>query len=151
MYNVSSWPSGQSWGSGDYWINDLVSAWTTVSGDDGKIAFTAQDASYVQLNYSAATEFWLEAYNPSGALIDLDSGPANLRYTHNNPKGPGTLRVDAPSGETIAYVLVHDMGNYWTVDNVMTDASGIGGGLVPEPVTLVLLAGALLGLAVRRR
>jgi len=129
-YNASSWPSGTSWGSGEYWINDLACAWTTASGDDGKIAFDNQDATYVQVNYSVIDTFYIEAYDANDNLIDSDSGPANLRYIDSNPNGPGTVRVDAGPNQTIAYVLAHDTGNYWIMDNVDTDATGI----IPPPV-----------------
>jgi hypothetical protein len=125
LYNTSSWPSGQQWNTGEYWINDSVCAWTTESGEDGKIAFDNQDASYVQLNYSSNGTFYLEAYNAGGVQLDTATGEANLRYAHSNPSGPGTLQVNAPPGESIAYVLVHDEGNYWVIDNVATDAGGI--------------------------
>jgi len=124
-YNASSWPTGQSWGTGNYWINEFAAAWTSVAGDDGKIAFDNQDATFVQINYSSYSAFYLEAYNAGDVLLDTDMGPANLRFLHGNGGGPGTVRVDAPPGETIAYVLVHDSGNYWIVDNVLTDATGI--------------------------
>jgi len=151
-YNVSSWPSGQQWGGAWYWINDQVFAWTTSQGNDGKIAFDSADASFVQLNYCSAYPFYLEAYDSSNNLIDSDSGPANRRFLEGNELGPGTLRVDAPVGDSIAYVMVHDQGNFWCIDNVSTDASDIG--VIPEPASLIiwsLLAGAALTIGWWRR
>jgi hypothetical protein len=126
-YNVSSWPTGQQWGSGEYWMNDYVFGWTDVAGNDGQISIDAADATYMQINYASRSDFYLEAYNSAGQLIASDSGPANLRYENGNPNGPGTLLVTAPAGETIAYARVHDSGNYWCIDNVITDGSGISG------------------------
>ncbi len=67
----------------------------------------------------------MEAYNSSNQLIGSASGPGNLRDFNGNENGPGTVRVDAPVGQTIAYVLLHDTGNGWCVDNLVTDAGGV--------------------------
>lgn len=116
-YNASSWPSGQKWGSGEYWMYDYVSAGTNIPGNDGKIIFD-QDVTFVELGYCASSTFHLRAYDFSGNLISSVSGPANLRYTNNNPNGPGTLRADWNGTDYIAYVVVGDTGNYWEVDNI---------------------------------
>ncbi|MDH4208708.1 MAG: PEP-CTERM sorting domain-containing protein [Anaerolineae bacterium] len=148
LYNTSSWEDGT--GTGSYWINDKVFAWTDVPGSDGRIDFTMGNATFAQINYCAASTFYLEAYDSSAVLLAWDSGPANLRST--NPSGPGTLSVTAPAGEAISYLVVHDVGNMWLVDNFVTDAAGAG--VVPEPGTLALLGvgfGGLLPLCRRRR
>ncbi len=137
-YNASSWPSGQQWGGGQYWINDYVAAWTGVLGDNGKVSFDNADGTFVQLNYSTSNLLYLEAYNSGGTLLDSDTGLGNLRYMNGNPNGPGTLRVDAPGGEYISYVLIHDSGNFWVVDNIRTDASGIVTQRVPAPGAILL-------------
>jgi hypothetical protein len=146
-YNVSSWPSGA--GGGGYWINDLAAAWTGESGPDGKIAFNNADATFFQVNYCSYSQFYLEAYDSSGNLVDSTSGPAN----YAGPDGPGTLTVNAPDGASIAYVMLHDTGNYWVVDNVVTDATGITP-TVPEPATIViwsLLGAVAYGWSRRRK
>ena len=147
-YNVSSFPSGQVWNGGTYWMYDYVGATTALdyTGNDGVIAFDNKDATFVELGYCAGGNLWLLAYDASGNLIDQDSGPANRRYLEGNESGPGTLRVDWNGTNHIAYVNVHDTGNYWVVDNISTDATGI---ITPEPVTFALLG--LGGLFLRRR
>ncbi|MGH2271101.1 right-handed parallel beta-helix repeat-containing protein [Anaerohalosphaeraceae bacterium U12dextr] len=117
-YNASSWPSGQSWGSSNYWIYDYVAAWTGTPGDGGKITFGDTDVVFVELGYCCATQLTLTAYDTSGNVLDTDTGPANRRIEEANANGPGTLRVDAPSGNFISYVTIHDSGNYWIVDNI---------------------------------
>lgn len=152
-YNASSWPSGQAWNGGEYWIHDYAAAWTGAVGNDGRISFDNEDATFVQLAYSAGYALFLEAYDSVGSMIDVDSGPGNLRYFNGNPSGPGTLRVDAPAGQYISYVLVHDSGDFWIVDNVETDASGVVISPIPAPgaVALAGLGMGLVGLLRRRR
>jgi len=124
-YNVSSWPSGTVWNGGYYWIYDLVCTTTALdySGNDGIIRFMDADATYVELGYTSGSTLWLMAYDINDNLIDQDSGPANRRYVEGNESGPGTLRVDWNGSDHIAYVVVHDSGNFWVVDNITTDAS----------------------------
>ncbi len=139
-YNISSWPSGQAWGSGEYWIYGNVGATTALdySGNDGIIAFDSKDATFVELGYSSGSDLYLLAYDSMGNMIAQDSGPANRRYIEGNGFGPGTLRVDAPAGTYISYVDVHDTGNYWVVDNIRTDATGIVIHPIPGPSAIVL-------------
>jgi len=137
-YNASSWPSGNSYGAGEYWVYDKVAA-TTVGdefmGASGKISFANANATYVQVGYSSISALYLEAYDAEGNLIEVDSGPGNLRNLHSNPNGPGTLRVDWNGTDYIAFVIVHDTGNFWIVDNITTDATGIK---LPVPAAVTL-------------
>jgi hypothetical protein len=132
-YNFSSWPSGTQYNSGYYWVYGDVGVTSALdnSGNDGKISFDNGDATFVEIGYSANSNFHLEAYNSLNLLLDSDTGGANLRYLNGNNSGPGTLRVDAPLGQFIKYVIVHDAGNFWVIDNVNTDATGIQSA-VPE-------------------
>ena len=152
-YNVSSFPSGTVYNSGDYWIFGQVFATTALdfTGNDGRISFDNADATFVELAYSALNTFYLEAYSASNVLLDSASGAPNLRYTNSNSGGPGTLHVDWNGTDHIAYVIVHDTGNFWLVDNVTTDATGISVN-VPEPSAIWLVTAGLgiLGL-IRRR
>jgi len=122
-YNASSWPSGQEWGTGEYWIYDYVGAWTDYPGAGGKIVFDNGGAKYVELGYCCLTPLTLTAYDHNDNIIDTDTGPANLRYINDNESGPGTLGVDAPAGNVISYITIHDTGNYWIVDNITADSA----------------------------
>ena len=127
-YNISSWPSGDVLGSdGNFWIFDLVAATTALdaTGNDGAIRFDNADATFVEVGYCSANDFFLEAYAADDNLLDVDSGPPNLRIGNGNENGPGILRVDWDGETHIAYVIVHDEGNFWILDNITTDATGI--------------------------
>ncbi len=152
-YNTSSWPSGTAYNAGNYWLYDNVFAWTEVFGGDGKIAFDDENATFVEIGYASGSAFYLEAFDQFGNLLDSDTGSANLRYANGNESGPGTLRVDWNGTDYISYVLVHDSGNAWCIDNVRTDASGI---IIPPtiPAPGALLLGSMgMGLVgwMRRR
>lgn len=138
LYNCSSYPDGTSWNAGEYWINDLVGAWANENTSYGKITVDAADATYFEVGYCAGSNFYLEAYDVNDVLIDVDSGGPNRRYIEGNPNGPGRLHVDAPSGTYISYVIVHDSGNYWVIDNVETDASGIFTSADEQPLSFLL-------------
>ncbi len=144
FYSASSWPSGMSWAGGDYWMYDNVCAWTDEFNDAGKISFDNQDATFVEMGYCAGSELWLGAYDSDDNLIDQDSGPANRRYWEGNESGPGTLRVDWDGTKPIAYVLIHDTGDFWIVDNISI-------GIVPEPASAMILGLGSLFFALRRR
>ena len=151
-YNISS-TNGGEWLGGYYWIHGYAGATTALdsSGNGGTIEFDNEDATYVQLAYCAAETFYLKAYDTNGNLLDMDSGPANRRYIEGNNTGPGTLRVDWNGTDYISYVVVHDAGNYWVVDNILTDATGIGVPAVPLPAAAWLGFALLGGLGAVRR
>lgn len=146
-YNVSS-TNGNTYGTGEYWIHGDVGVTSALdnSGNDGEISFDNEDATYVDIQYCSSSTFWLEAYDTNGNLLDVDTGGPNLRFTNSNGAGPGLLHVTWDGTNHISYVIVHDTGNFWVIDNVRTDASDI----TPAPGAAALLGlGALV--AGRRR
>jgi hypothetical protein len=148
-YNTSS---NNGTGSGQYWMEDNVFAWLGVSQGSGRIDFLNQDGSFFSTGYCAASNFYLEAYDAGGNLIDSDQGGENLRYGANDAGGMGFLSVSSGSAN-IAYVLMHDTGNFWEVDHMSGDATGVPDqtGAVPEPATLLLFGLGLVGGAIRKR
>lgn len=136
-YNDYSIDLGVGHGTQNYWHYGIGVAWLGVYGNSGRIDFDDKDGTWFQTGYCSASTFIVDAYNKSGVLIDSATGGANL-------KSFGYLRVDAPVGDSIAYLVMHDTGNYWIVDNMTGDmAGGVPG--VPDGGASALLLG--LGLA----
>jgi len=147
-YNISS-TNGLSYNSGQFWINNDVGVTSALdgSGNDGRISFNNQDATFVSLAYCCSSTFFLEAYRSNGSLITSASGAANLLYSNSNPTGPGSLTVSTTSADPIAYVIIHDTGNQWVIDSVITDASGV----TPAPGAAAVLGMGALLVSRRRR
>lgn len=97
-----------------YWSEGNFFAWLGTDQGAGVISFTQSYATYFQIGYSAYTGFYLEAYDVNGTLLDSKFGMGNL-----NTGRLDYLRVEAPG---MAYVVCHDTGNFWLVDNLETDA-----------------------------
>jgi len=97
-----------------------------------RIDFLGFTSPYVEMWYTCGTgfQFYVEGYNAAGQLVDSAAGSGNY----------GSNALISISGAGIAYVMVHDTGNLFTIDDL---------GYIPEPAALSLLA--LGGLAVLKR
>lgn len=93
-----------------YWINGNVGVWLGDRQGAGRIDFTGATARSVSLSYSSYSTFWIEAYDSNQHLLDSDSGPPNT--------GTGHMNRLSVKGNNLAYVLVHDSGNYWVADDL---------------------------------
>ena len=151
LYNASS---SLGYGTGQYWVDGNVSTFLGTTQGSGRIDFTNQDGSFFQTGYCAASNFYLEAYDAGGNLLDNAVGGENLRYGAGDVGGLSYLSVSSASND-IAYVLMHDTGNLWEADNMSGDATGVPdqapAGAVPEPATLLLFGLGLVGGAIRKR
>ena len=133
-WDVSSWPTGLQWGTGEFWDNDYA---FVLAASSSKIAFTNQDATFVRFNYATSTGLNVTIRNPADAVIGSTSVGPNLRYTNSNANGPGTIVLTAPAGETIASVEIAEavpVTYTWIIDNFMTDATNLHG---PDDLQIV--------------
>lgn len=94
-------------------------AWLGVSGDAGRIDFPGGGATYFSVLVSTSSGLVLDAYNSEDVLI-ATSGRADSNI---NTRTFTRLTVDAPAGDYISYVIIHDTGNYWLIDEICTDAN----------------------------
>lgn len=104
----------------DYETNGNFFAWLGPTGDEGRIDFLGGGASYCSVLVSTTSGVALDAYDSDDILI-ATSGSAGSNT--GGPRDFTRLTVEAPAGETIAYVMVHDTGNYWLMDDLCTDAN----------------------------
>ena len=107
------------YGTQAYETNGNFFAWLGTTGDEGRIDFLGGGASYCSVLVSTASGVTLDAYDSDDQLIATSGWANNNTSTRTFTR----LTVEAPAGETIAYVMVHDTGNYWLMDDLCTDAN----------------------------
>lgn len=124
--------------------NGNFSLWAgaAASAEGVIVDFTNNDGTWFTTGYSSSSDFYLEAYF-------TDSTSANVTGAANTNNPMGYLTITALAGQYIDYVVLHDTGNFWIVDDMSGDATGVNA--VPEPSTLLLLGSGLLGLSYMRR
>ena len=147
-WNTRSIDLGYGYGGYQHYGNVFAFLGTDNNAGSGKIDFTNNDGTWFKTGYTSYSDFYLEGYDSGGNLIASASGGGSY-----GGQDMGWLTIYAPEGMTFDYVIVHDTGNYFLVDNMSGDSTGVnpGGPVVPEPATMLLLGGGLLGLSGLRR
>lgn len=101
-----------------YEINGNFFSWLGETGDSGRVTFTGGTASYVSVLVTTYLGVTMEAYDKDGVLLATSGWASGNLSTRTMTR----LTVEA---EGIAYVIVHDTGNYWLMDDMCTDAPGV--------------------------
>ncbi len=126
--NIGGYYPGVTFGNNCYILDAVIGgynsgsypphSWSAVAvsiGNDQIRADLASPASHVDVWYTSGSgSFYLDAYNSNGQLIASDNGPENTGATTN-------LSVDA---DGIAYVIMHDTGDYFVIDDFTFDGGG---------------------------
>ncbi len=111
-YNV--YPYGER----AYVCNGDFFAWLGVYGDQGRIDFTQGTASYFSVLTSTYSGIAIDAYDSEDNLIATSGWATDNLWTGTFTR----LTVKAPN---MAYVIIHDTGNWWLIDDIVTDAPSI--------------------------
>lgn len=93
-------------------------AWLGVSGDQGRIDFPKGPATYLSVLVSTESGVKIDAYDAEGNFLVTSGWAENNLDTRTFTR----LTVEVPG---MAYVIVHDTGNYWLIDDLCTDAPGV--------------------------
>ncbi len=107
------YPNGGYTSQGTHW------AWLGPNQGSGRIDFANGPVDYFSLLVSAATPVQLDAYDQNNNLL-ATAGPLASNY---NTGTMDELKVTRAARD-VAYVIIHDTGNYFEVDAICTDASG---------------------------
>ena len=104
QYNVNPY------GSRSYECHGNIFAWLGPNQGSGRIDFTGATAESIGMLTSTATGTYLDAYDSSGTLLARSFAGGNT--------GTGTMSEMRVAASNIAYVIVHDTGNYWLIDDL---------------------------------
>jgi len=118
--------------NGAYTNEGNICAWLGPAQNSGKIDFTEGDASYFSCYVSTYSGAVVDAYKDDGTFICSSGWASNNLYT-----GKMTLLSVYSPNRDIGYVIVHDTGNYWVLDRVVCDASGVGTPQYPIPKIII--------------
>ncbi|MCK4365671.1 MAG: hypothetical protein KAW45_06445 [Thermoplasmatales archaeon] len=121
-YNVNPY------GSQAYECNGNFFAWLGVTGDTGRIDFTGGTASYFSILVSTFSGLVVEAYDADDNFLGTSGWAADNTWTGTFDR----LTIEVPN---MAYVIIHDTGNYWLIDDLVTDAPGVIENQPPAAVT----------------
>lgn len=111
------WNYPTYWTIGNFWAEVYTQGQFS---NYGRIDFTEGDASYFSVLVATYSGVQVDAYDKNDVLIATSGVAPNNLYTNTMTR----LTVETTSPQ-IAYVIIHDTGNYWVVDEICTDAPGI--------------------------
>jgi len=108
--------------NGEYMLKGTHSIWLGKAQGAGRIDLTGGPTSYFSVLTSNYSQVYLDAYDAGNHLL-ATAGPAgyNLNTGHM-----AELKITRATPD-IAYVMLHDTGNFWIADAICTNAPGVPG------------------------
>lgn len=122
-------PGGLATPRCDYAASGNIFVWSGFIGRSSRITFTDRSASFFQTEVSTGTDLTFIALGGDGNAVDAAVVPAN--------NGTGRLdrvRLEAPSGSSIASIVITGQANFWLLDAITSDAFTVAAD--PARVTL---------------
>jgi hypothetical protein len=97
--------------NGSYYSNGNFFAWLGPNQGTGKIDFIGATATYLSILTSTYSGLTMDAYDSNDTWIASSSWATNNLST-------GEMTKLTVSADSMAYVLIHDSGNYWLIDDL---------------------------------
>jgi hypothetical protein len=137
LYHTYSDDLGIGWNDQLHHHNGYVWLWASpdATAEGVIVDFNNNDGTFFSTGYSSNSDFYVVAHMADASVVSVLGG-SNLGFPMQY------LTVNATAGTFIDYVVLHDSGNEWLIDDVSGDATGVNP--IPEPAPLALLG---LGLA----
>jgi hypothetical protein len=126
-------------GPGPYVCNGYFCAWLGPTQSSGRIDFVTGPASYFSVLVTCNTVFTVDAYDSSDNLV-ATSGPAASNWG-SETFSRCTVQTDTP---IIAYVICHNAGNYWGIDDLVTNAPGVPNQVPEVPLGTVVVSCSMI-------
>jgi len=115
------------YGNQAYECNNNFFAWLGPNMGQGRIDFVLGPASYFSVLTSTYSGITIDAYDSDDNLIASSGWATNNLNTRTFTR----VSVQKPG---MAYVIVHDTGNYWLIDDIVTDAPTLGSDVSSDSV-----------------
>lgn len=112
----------------EYMVSGNGFAWFgTALARSGRATFTQGTATYIEASFSTNGPLQVVAYDLADRVVGAATVAGNAATGRLD-----RIRIAAPAGRSIAYVVFKGEPNFWLMDDFATDAPGVPNQLPPE-------------------